>query len=177
MAKKDQTETTDTKDSNKMVKARSLITGFWGGILFSMAGIFMYYFNFAETAPKTFLLRSWSTAIWTEGWLGDVISVVMTALISIIIAFIYYILLRRVRSMWIGIVYGVILWGIVFYMLHPIFPHVPSLMELKQHTIVSTLCLFILYGTFIGYSISFDHHDMCIRQNNDGKKTKKIPDC
>lgn len=55
--------------------------------------------------------------------------------------------------------YGIVLWVILFYILQPIFPNIPSLHELDKDTIITTLCLFIVYGTFIGYSISYDYHE------------------
>ncbi|MFD1850600.1 YqhR family membrane protein [Oceanobacillus bengalensis] len=146
--------------------ARSLLTGFIGGLLWSTIAVFMYYFNFTEISPKSFLLRSWLKAEWTSGWLGDVISVILVGLLSVITALIYYGLFKKKDSMWLGVVYGIILWGIVFYLLQPIFTNVPDLLDLRINTIVSTICLFILYGTFIGYSISYDYHDTQIKETS-----------
>lgn len=154
------------------ILSRSLMTGFFGGILWSIFGVIIYYFNFAEVAPKTFLLRSWSTAKWTNGWLGDVVSIVMVGILSILIAFIYYGLLKKVSSMWMGVVYGIILWGITFYILQPIFSTIPPLVDFNKDTIVSTICLFILYGTFIGYSISFNYHSMEIEEKKNTENSK-----
>ncbi len=46
-----------------------------------------------------------------------------------------------------------------FYLLQPVFPNIPPLTDLNMYTIVSTICLYILYGTFVGYSISYDYND------------------
>lgn len=147
------------RESRISILSRSLITGFIGGLIWSLFGVIMYYFNFSEVAPKSFLLRSWLTAEWTSGWLGDLVSIVFAGVLSLIAALIYYGLLKKVNSMWMGLVFGVILWGIIFYLLQPIFSNIPALVELNKNTIVSTICLFILYGTFVGYSISYDYHD------------------
>lgn len=61
--------------------------------------------------------------------------------------------------MWVGIIYGFILWVILFILFHPIFNDIPAVMEWSMNTWVTTICLFILYGTFIGYSISYDYMD------------------
>src|SRR5699024_1892228 len=144
--------------------------GFWGGILWSIAAVIMYYFNFTEVAPKTFLIKSWTTANWASGWLGDAISVLIAGVLSILIAFIYYGLLKKVTSMWMGVVYGLVIWGIIFYVLQPVFPRVPQLVDFDKNTVISTICLFILYGTFIGYSISFDYQSMLVKERIRGKK-------
>lgn len=163
MNKKKQTEITKQERTNSLL-SRSLMTGFIGGIIWSIVGTFMYYFNFAEVAPKTILLRSWTNTKWSNGWLGDVVSILIIGVISILIAFIYYGLLKRIISMWMGVIYGLILWGLIFYILQPVFPTLTPLFDFNKETIVTTLGLFILYGTFIGYSISFDYRDTRIKE-------------
>ena len=54
VTKKKQTEITK-QERTKSLLSRSLMTGFIGGIIWSILGTFMYYFNFAEVAPKTIL--------------------------------------------------------------------------------------------------------------------------
>ncbi|WP_369797409.1 YqhR family membrane protein [Paucisalibacillus sp. EB02] len=149
---------------------RSLLTGFIGGILAGLAGLFMYYFNFMEVSAKSYLLRSWTTAGWTDTWLGELLTIILVGLLSIGVALVYYGVLKKVTSLWMGIVYGLILWAIVFFILQPIFTNVPNLAEMEIKTIVSTLCLYILYGIFIGYSISFDYQDTIATANNESKK-------
>ncbi|ASN05272.1 YqhR family membrane protein [Virgibacillus necropolis] len=162
MGKKEKLEQNKQEKSYSLL-ARSLLTGFIGGLGWSTLGLIMYYFNFSKVSPTSFILRSWLNAKWTHEWLGDLISIVIIGVISIVVALVYYGLLRKISTMWIGTLFGIILWGIVFYLLQPIFPNIPPLNELGKDTIVSTLCLFILYGTFIGYSISYDYRDTAIR--------------
>ncbi|WP_085991927.1 YqhR family membrane protein [Oceanobacillus senegalensis] len=147
------------------ILARSLLTGFIGGIFWSTVGVFLYYFNFSELSPKAFLLRSWLRTDWTSGWLGDLVSIILVGLLSLATALIYYGTLRKVNSMWVGALYGIVLWGIIFYLFQPIFTNVPGVFDLKTDTIVTTLCIYILYGTFIGYSISYDYHDMKMQES------------
>ncbi|RYG74667.1 hypothetical protein EU245_00315 [Lentibacillus lipolyticus] len=139
--------------------SRSLITGFVGGLLFGFLGIVLYFFNFSEVTPKSYLLRSWITADWTNSWLGNMLTVVMTGLLSMAVAFVYHIFFKKIETFLMGAAYGIVLWGIVFYLLQPIFPNIPPLADFNANTIVSTICLYILYGTFIGYSISYDYND------------------
>ncbi|ASK63221.1 hypothetical protein CFK37_14220 [Virgibacillus phasianinus] len=162
MAKREKLEQNNREESRSLL-ARSLLTGFIGGLIASILGLIMYYFNFSKVGPTSYILRSWLEAKWTHEWLGDVISIVLTGVISIVVALIYYGIFKKMHSMWVGAVFGIVLWGILFYLLQPIFPNIPPLTELNKDTIVSTLCLFILYGTFIGYSISYDYNDTVVR--------------
>lgn len=154
----------ENKQQDKNVKKESLLpstilTGFIGGLFWSLTGVIMSYFNFAELSPRTFILRPWIRAEWTDSWIGNVVSIVIIGLLSIVVALIYQVLFKKVYSMWMGVVYGVILWGIVFYLIQPVFSNVPRLPELTMNTILSTFSLFILYGTFIGFTISYNFHD------------------
>src|SRR5699024_970615 len=108
------------------------MTGYIGGIIWSIVGAIMSYFNFAVDAAKTILLRSWTNAKWISGWLGDVVSILIIGVISILIAFIYYGLLKKVISMWMGVVYGLILWGIIFNILQPVFPTLTPVVDFDK---------------------------------------------
>ncbi|WP_042223478.1 YqhR family membrane protein [Oceanobacillus manasiensis] len=147
--------------------SRSAITGFVGGVFWGLLATLLAYFNFTEVAPKAYVLRSWTTASWTNGWLGTVITILILGGISILVAFIYYLFMRKINTMWMGVAYGAILWGIVFFVLEPIFTNIKPIRELNQETIVTTICLYVLYGTFIGYSLSYDYHDKVMKAKNE----------
>jgi|SRR5699024_3444494 len=142
-----------------LVFMRTLLTGFIGGLFWSALSVGLYYFNFIEVAPKTYFLRSWTKAAWTSGWQGDVVSIILASLLSIIVALIYFVILKKVPSIWMGATYGIFLWIIVLFGFHSLLPNLQSVVELTTDTLISSLCLFVLYGIFIGYSISFDYSD------------------
>lgn len=154
------------KEESISILPRSLLTGFIGGVIWSIVGTLMYYFSFSELAPRFFVLRSWTRAEWADSWLGDVISILLIGAISVLTALIYYGLFKKINNMWVGVAYGVILWVIVFYLLQPIFTNVPAIADLKSNTIISTFSLYVIYGTFIGYSISYDYEDSRLNNND-----------
>lgn len=141
------------------MSVRTAITGFSGGVFWGLISLAMYYFNFLEISPKMYVLRPWIKAEWTNRFLGDMVSLLLVGMLSIIIAFIYSLLFKKVHSIWIGLMYGIILWIILFLVVHPFFSNIPSIDQFTRETIVSSLSLFILYGTFIGYSISYDYYE------------------
>ncbi|GAA5415482.1 hypothetical protein Pryu01_00506 [Paraliobacillus ryukyuensis] len=144
---------------------KTLMTGFVGGILWSSIGWLMNYFNFTVFSPASFIIRSWLHAKWTSSWLAEIISVVIIGLISLFVALVYYFILRKARGLWPSIIFGLLLWGIVFYVLLPIFPNIKPVQQLNSDTIVTTICLYLLYGIFIGYSISYDYLDSITKKN------------
>lgn len=147
------------KIARMFILIRSLLTGFIGGLIWSSLGVLMYYFNFSEVNPKKFILRPWKSVEWTSGWLGDIVTIILLAILSIVVAVIYYTLFKKIYSIWIGVIYGTMIWIIIFFLVQPLFPSTKQLAELSNETIISTICLFILYGAFIGYSISYDYYD------------------
>lgn len=153
------------QEESMTLLGRSLLTGFIGGLFWSSLGVFLHLFNFTEISPSSFVLRSWVRAGWTDGWLGDVVSILIIGGLSVLVALIYYALLKKNRSILVGLLYGLVLWAIVYYVFQPMFPNIPNVTELDRNTIVTTICLFILYGIFIGYSISYDYHDTVIKEN------------
>lgn len=154
MTKKQQLQ--DNEDS---ILKKAMSTGFIGGVVFSLLASLLYFFNFLEVSPKSYLLTSWVSAGWTGTWLGILFTTILAGIVSLLIACLYYLVFKKIKYMWMGISYGLILWVILFLLFRPIFTDVPTIIEWSLNTWVTTICLFILYGTFIGYSISYDYMD------------------
>ncbi|OCA86351.1 hypothetical protein F7984_13335 [Pradoshia sp. D12] len=144
--------------------------GFYGGLLWGAIFQICHYFHFTEIGP-TFLLRTWVKADFVKGWMGVVLSILCLCLISMLFAYVYSFIFRKMQSYWIGIVYGIALWGLSFLVLRPLFPGMKTVGELSADTIVTTLCIFVLYGLFVGYSISFEYHERKL-EAEEGKKVK-----
>ncbi|RAK22346.1 membrane protein YqhR [Anoxybacillus vitaminiphilus] len=147
-------------EQNQKEKPMSLImkvvvTGFFGGVFWSLLGYFAYTFHFTELSPNMILL-SWAAGDWKYGRLGNFLAIFLIGILSILAAFVYYAFFRKMEGIWTGLVYGLALWGIIFFVLNPLFPNLQPIAELNRDTIITTVCLYILYGVFIGYSISFE---------------------
>lgn len=143
---------------------RIMVTGFIGGILWSFMGWLAAVFHFTEIGP-TILLQPFVSAGWRDGYPGVLLSIFLIGIISVFTALLYYLFFKKVKSMWGGAGYGIILWILVFYAFAALFPVVKGASEFTQDTIVTTLCLYILYGVFIGYSISFEENELGTQQS------------
>jgi len=162
---------TDIKYEKTLLLLRSLFTGLIGGLLLGFFGSMLYYFNFTEVAPRTYLLESWLTVEWIDSWKGDLLASLALGLLSILIAFVYYGLAKRMRTIWSGIGFGVFLWLLLFVLFQPLFTNIQKIGDLSLDTIITTGTLFILYGMFVGYSISYDYHDTRIFHKKESKIT------
>lgn len=138
--------------------AMVVIIGFVGGVFWSALGYLAYLFNFTEIRPNV-IIEPWTIGSWKEEWLGTVISIILIGIISIAAAILYYFTLRKFGSMWVGAGYGLVLLLLVFFVLNPIFPGIRPFAELSKITLITSACFYILYGVFVGYSISYEESE------------------
>lgn len=157
----------DQREQPMGFMTKVIVTGFVGGVLWSLIGYFAYIFSFTEISPNV-VLQPWALGDWKKGWLGYIISIILLGLFGIGAALIYAAILKKFQQFWIGIVYGIALWGLVFFLLNPMFPSIKTVGELTLDTNVTNVCLYILFGVFVGYSISFEHNEM--QHQNQHKK-------
>lgn len=164
-------------DQNRQEKQLSqkeniALTGFVGGLFWSILGQISYYFHFTEVGPKV-IMMAWASEGWARGFLGTVVALLIHGLVSIPVAFLYYAFLRKVRSLSAVILFGVAIWVIVHLVFVPFFPGMKGIKDMDLNTLVTTLCLYILYGVFIGVSVSFDYSER-VRQKEMGQQEKNV---
>ncbi len=139
--------------------AMVVVTGLFGGILWSAIGYLCYFFSFTKIEPNI-ILEPWAVGDWKDTWIGIVISILAYGILSIGVALVYYGLMRKLTSMWVGIAYGLGLFLVVFFILKPLFPSMPAFTDLEYDTIITNACLYALFGLFVGYSISYEENEL-----------------
>lgn len=165
-------EKSELKEEPMSFMTLVILTGLVGGILFSGMAYLAYTFNMTNISPRV-ILEPWALGEWKKGWLGTVISMILYGGISILAAIIYYALLRRFKSMWTGIAYGLVLFLLVFFVLHPLFPGIKPFNKIDFNTIVTSICIYSLYGLFIGYTISYE--EFSGQQEERGGAGEEVP--
>jgi hypothetical protein len=151
--------------------ATVMVTGFIGGVFWSGIAYICYLFSFTKIEPNI-IFEPWAVGNWKEKWIGIVLSILAYGIISIGVALAYYILLRKTKSMWIGVGYGLALFLVVFLILTPLFPSIKSFTSIDIYTLITTACIYILYGVFIGYSISYEENEL--RHHEEKEKTNGV---
>jgi branched-subunit amino acid transport protein len=136
----------------------ALSTGFFGGVLWGGLRIFFHYFKFSSIVPG-FLIEPYfrhsflkSVPGYLAGWLSFIV-------FSMLAALLYSLLLRKWKGPWPGIAYGAAWWLALFAVAGPVSGITPELHRLSGDTITSEICLFVLWGLFIGYTISFEFNE------------------
>jgi hypothetical protein len=142
----------DSKGNKNFNKIVSI--GFFGGIFWSSVLLVLSYFDFTQIGPN-FVLERIKLGKWANGYVENLISIVGIGIISIIIAFVFYFIGRKFNGVLPGMFFGLLLWVIVFILLGKIAFDLKAIKDYSSDTTVTTICLFILYGTFIAYSVSF----------------------
>ncbi|MDZ5712139.1 YqhR family membrane protein [Jeotgalibacillus haloalkalitolerans] len=128
----------------------------------SIAGAFLFYslyriYVFFHFIEKELLKPGFSfiAADFQKGWLSEIIFFVIILCCSVLWALIYYVLFKNSHTVFPGILSGLFVLGALllagWFFEWRIDPAV-----LKTRTIVSLFSLFILYGLFTGYSISYE---------------------
>lgn len=138
--------------------ATIFIIGISGGIFWSLIGYLAFYLNFINFGPAL-ILKPWALGDWKNSYSGHLVGIMAIGIVSIGVAFLYQIIFQKVQSIWAGILYGLLLWIIVFHLLNPFIPDLKPVAMLDLNSVVTSVCLYISYGLFIGYSVSYAYHE------------------
>lgn len=135
----------------------AIVTGLVAGIFGSLMGYLLHYLNFTEISPEIILIPL--VGGWKSNWIGIMIVSMIYGILSILAALVYYALLRKKKSFVWGALYGAALFIVIFFVLHPLYPNAKSVITYDINTILTALTSFIVYGVFIGYSISYEYEE------------------
>lgn len=125
---------------------------FWGGIHGAL-----YYLNLTEVS--LFQIKGWfGLGKLSNNWVNFGVTIFLMCVVSYLLCYIYYFLFRTRKEYWIYIAYGVGIFVLFFIVLQPFNRNIPFITELSRLTIITNICIAILYGLFISYTISFDYH-------------------
>lgn len=136
----------------------ALYIGFFAGLIWGLAGHVLSYFAFTEVAPA-FWLTPWVDKSFLSSWRGQVAGLALYICYSIVAALLYTAVLRKARGPWPGIAYGLAWYVLLFCVIGPLLGLIPSFGKLATHTHLAELCRSLLWGVFIGYSITLEFTD------------------
>src|SRR5690625_2670173 len=89
--------------------AEVAVIGFVGGLIWSLVGYFAFFFKFINVGPALILLP-FALGDWKTTYIGQWVGILIIAILSIGIAYLYKITLQRFPSLWVGIGFGLLLW-------------------------------------------------------------------
>lgn len=145
---------------HRLVFVKAIIIGFFGGMIWSTLFLLMHMFKMTEVDPLFLFKQIVGESEWLSKWYAYLLLIISYGLLSIFVAVIYYFLFRQRQSWIVGGIYGVILWIIVYYILPIIINSFNPFLHFEVQSHIAILCLFVLYGVFTGYSISYDYESL-----------------
>ncbi|MCZ8516748.1 YqhR family membrane protein [Paenibacillus filicis] len=143
--------------------------GFFAGLLWGGVKIVEHYFHFTTLSPG-FLIEPFYLHSFLSTWQGMLAGWLAFIVFSIVSALIYSVLLAKARGPWCGIWYGLAWWAVIFLILGPVTGTTKWIAYMDLNTVLTDLCLFLLWGLFIGYSITFEFTDERVREPYPGNK-------
>lgn len=126
---------------------------FWGGIQW-----IFYFFHFT-VIPTGFIAEPFFTHSFIYKTQGQWVGWAFFIIFSLIASFLYIFTLRKLKGPIPGLIYGTLWWLLIFVWPGPLLGMVKPITMVTWNTIYSELCLFLLWGLFIGYSIAVEFTD------------------
>lgn len=143
-----------TAQRRKKVK-EAIIVGLFGAIIWNLLGYVAYLFRFTSIGPVIYA-KPFLSAEWEKQPLGHLAGIGVFSIFSILFALFYVFFFSKYSQPWIGIAFGVVLWSLFFLLIGPMFALIKPVAQFDVNTIVTQLSLYILYGLFVGYSLSVE---------------------
>jgi hypothetical protein len=132
----------------------ALQTGAIGGAFWSLMGYIAYFINFSSVGPSIFI-RPFVTKAFADRPLAQFMGIGAAMIFGIVFALLYAFTLSRFYQPWLGIGCGAALFVLFYYVIAPMFSITTKpLHHLGSNTFSTQLSLFILFGLFVGFSLS-----------------------
>lgn len=146
-----------TEHTNPWLFALQL--GFFAGLIWGGIKVVLYYLEFTCILPG-FMVEPFFRHKFLQSTMGILLGWGFFVLFSLLAAYIYLFLFRKWQGPWPGLGYGLLWWLIWFVWIGPVVQSsIKPIYEQSWDTITTELCLFLLWGLFIGYTISFEFNE------------------
>lgn len=141
----------------------SSMIGLFAGLIWGIIRWLFYEMKFTIELPGLLADPFFKSSYLKTGW-GIVIGIASYIVFSVLAALLYKVLLGRLRGPWPGVLYGLAWWAVIFLLLGPVLGMSRQITVAGWNTLFSELCIFLLWGLFIGYSIAFEFTDEASRE-------------
>ncbi|MCJ8011203.1 YqhR family membrane protein [Paenibacillus sp. KQZ6P-2] len=148
--------------------AFALELGFFAGLFWGFIHWVFYTFHFTKVIPG-YLGEPFFNHSFLKSGAGQLAGWLLFIAFSTIASIIYVFLFRKKKGPWPGILYGLVWWCIIFVIIGPPLHMMKPIGQLDWNSIVSEFCLYILWGLFIGYTVSVEFNDERLREPNQAK--------
>lgn len=135
----------------------ALYVGFFAGLIWGAVKIVLYYLHFTSVLPG-FMVEPLFKHEFMKSGPGVLTGWFFIIVASIAAALLYTALFRKIKGPYPGILYGAA-WWLVSFVLAGEGGVTRPISEMRPSTLVSELCLFVLWGLFIGFTVSEEFNE------------------
>jgi len=136
----------------------SLNIGFFAGLIWGAVKMLEHYLHFTSLPPG-FLVEHFYKRSFLNSFEGYMVGWVTFIVFSIFASLLYTAFFAKATGPWPGVAYGAVWWGLIFLLIGPITGMMNWIAYLDWNTIITEVCLFIVWGLFIGYSLALEFND------------------
>ncbi|MFC4777441.1 YqhR family membrane protein [Paenibacillus sp. GCM10023252] len=137
--------------------------GFFAGLIWGFVRWVFFEMKFTLVLPGMLLDPFMKQSFLRTGW-GHGAGIAAFIVLSIVAAFLYKVVLGKLRGPWPGAVYGLLWWALLFLGIGPLLGFIKPITEAGWNTLYTEACVFTLWGLFIGYSVAFEFTDEASRE-------------
>ncbi|MFD2672749.1 YqhR family membrane protein [Marinicrinis sediminis] len=132
--------------------------GFFAGLIWGLMRVIAYFFKLTSLVPG-YLIEPFYTHTFLESPAGQVLGTIYFTLFSIMASLLYGLLFYKLRGAWYGLAYGLLWWSVIFLLAGPALGLTAPAYRLDLDTALTEGALYVMWGVFIGFSISFEFTD------------------
>jgi cation transport ATPase len=141
----------------------ALELGFFAGLIWGLLRWLFYTLHFTVVAPG-FLAEPFFKHSFMNTTAGHLVGLLFFIALSVVASLVYTFMFRKWKGPMPGIVYGLVWWVIFFVLTGPKLGMMNPLHRLTWDSIYTEICVFVLWGLFIGYTVAVEYTDERMRE-------------
>jgi len=134
------------------------VVGTFAGIIWGLVRWLLYTLSFTGILPG-FLADPFYRRSFLVTGAGHLAGLLAFILFSILAAFLYKLVLGRLKGPYPGIAYGLLWWAVLLLWLWPAFGMIEPPGSISWRSLITEACVFAAWGLFIGFTIAFEYND------------------
>ncbi|MDI4645342.1 YqhR family membrane protein [Cohnella hashimotonis] len=140
-----------------------LTLGLFAGLIWGLLRWLTVAMNLTKV-PQAFLADPFikRERLDTVAW--HCVGLALFVVMSILAAYLYWLILGKLKGPWPGLLFGAAWWGLLFLWIGPMTGAVPAFKEIGLGSIFTECSIYLLWGLFIGYSFAFEFHKESARE-------------
>jgi hypothetical protein len=145
-----------SNERNQKIKT-ALSVGVAGGLFWSIVESIAHYINFTTIGPSI-LIAPFVTSTFSHKPIAHLIGILAATILAVLFSLVYVFTLSRFYHPLIGVACGLVLFAIFYYVLVPVLSLTNKpIHQMGANNFTTQLCLFVLFGLFVGFSLSTEY--------------------